>query len=288
MSVGAFIEAEKAEFGVATVCRALGVARSGVIAARKRGPSVRAQANVALAQDIRRVENENQQRYGSPRIFHQLQNEGHTVSENRIARLMKAEGIAAKQPKRFVSTTDSKHDFPVAPNVLDRQFAASAPNQAWVGDITYLWCEEGWLYLAVLIDLYSRRVVGWAALPTLEAELPLLALERALALREPPRNFVHHTDRGSNYASTTYDNALFAAGATVSMSRTGNCWDNAPAESFFATLKRELTDSFPSRSEALRQLTDYMNYYNYKRLHSTINYMTPVQFELANINQLAA
>ena len=193
MSVATFIEAEKAEFGVARICRAVGVARSGVVAARPRGPSSRAKANGALAQDIRRVANENRQRYGSPRICQQLQAEGQTVSENRVARLMRAEGITAKQPKRFISTTDSNHDFPVAPNVLDRQFIASAPNQAWVGDITYLWCEEGWLYLAVLIDLFSRRVVGWAALPTLEADLPLLALERALALREPPPKFVHPT-----------------------------------------------------------------------------------------------
>lgn len=288
MSVAAFIEAEKAEFGVATVCRALGVARSGVVAAQRRGPSARAGANRVLMQDIARVANENQQRYGSPRIARQLRAEGQPVSENRIARLMREAGIAAKRSRRFVATTDSAHDLPVAPNVLDRQFTATSPNQAWVGDITYLWCNEGWLYLAVLIDLYSRRVVGWAAMPTMRTALPLLALERALALRAPSANWIHHTDRGSNYAATAYTSALRAANATVSMSRTANCWDNAPAESFFATLKRELGAAFPSRSDALRQLTTYVNYYNYNRLHSTIHYMSPVQFELINQPTLAA
>lgn len=284
-----FIEAEKAHYSEAALCRALGVARSGVIARRhKPEPSVRESENAELTAKIRRVHVTHRGRYGSPRIFQQLRIDGERVSENRVARVMRSAGICAKTKRRFVRTTDSAHDHAVAPNLLEREFTATAPNQVWVGDVTYLATDEGWAYLAVLIDLYARKVVGWALEPTLATELTLLALERAGSSRVPGSALVHHTDRGSNYCADDYQAALRRLNITPSMSRVGDCWDNAVAESFFATLKRELGDTFPSRSEANRSVGAFIHYYNLTRLHSTNNYQSPVQRELAYEARLAA
>ncbi|MDX1928092.1 MAG: IS3 family transposase [Pirellulaceae bacterium] len=283
-----FMESEKAHFSEAALCRALDVSRSGVQARRRRPVSKRAMANAALAPKIQRIAATHQGRYGSPRIHQTLKAEGERVGKNRVAALMRQEGIVARKKRRFIKTTDSRHNFGVADNIIQRDFVTTAPNQVWVGDVTYLHTQDGWLYLAVLIDLYSRRIVGWSAQATLSTQLTLAALNQAMTLRYAHTDLIHHTDRGSNYCATDYQEVIMQSGIRPSMSRKGDCWDNAVAESWFATLKTELGDTFDSRSDGIRRLTEYINYYNFRRIHSTIQFRTPVQFELDYEAQLAA
>ncbi len=220
-----------------------------------------------------------------------LRKQGIRVSKKRIARIMREKGLVARPKRRFVVTTDSDHEYTVAPNLVERNFVAHAPDQLWVGDITYVWTREGWMYLAVLIDVYSRRVVGWAMRPYLTRDLAIEALRRAVELRRPAPGLIHHTDRGCQYASHDYRDLLAAHGIVASMSRRGNCLDNAMAESFFSTLELELLRDhlFESRSEALQAVAEYLeNFYNRERMHSALDYASPIEYELGQQPRKAA
>lgn len=279
----AFVAAEKAQYPVAVLCSVLGVSSSGFYAWCKRPPSQRAKADARLAMEVRLAHKRGRGTYGSPRVHRELKAHGHRVGKKRVERLMRQEGIQGRLKRRFRRTTDSNHAQPVAANVLARNFHADAPNTAWVTDVTYVWTAEGWLYLAVMLDLFSRRVVGWAASGTNDRELALEALRRALSARRPAGGLVHHSDRGSPYASDDYQAALGERGIVASMSRKGDCWDNAVAESFFATLRAELLDHehYATPRAAVASIADYIDgFYNPVRRHSSIGYVSPVEFEL--------
>lgn len=264
------------------MCRVLEVSESGYYAWRGRPESVRSCANRKLLVHIKAVHQESDATYGSPRVQRELAAQGITCSENRVARLMREEGVEAKQVRRFKATTDSKHGLPVAENHLDRQFEPGEENRRWGADITYIWTQEGWLYLAVVLDLFSRRVVGWSMQPTLERRLVIDALEMALQNRKPAAGLLHHSDRGSQYASGDYQQLLSEAAMRCSMSRKGNCWDNAPVESFFSTLKRERVHHrrYRTRAEARADIFHYIEvWYNRKRRHSSLGYLSPVDYE---------
>lgn len=281
----AFMAAEKASFPIRFMCRELGVSPSGFYASQERPESTRTVQDRELMGPIREAFQEGRRRYGSPRVHKALVLDGERVGRHRVARLMRENGIHVTVKRRFVRTTDSKHSDPIAPNVLDRKFKVAAPNTAWVTDITYIPTGEGWLYLAVMLDLYSRRVVGWAMDDNMERGLVLSMLNMAVKGRKPPRHVTHHSDRGSVYASGDYRRALAAHGITCSMSRTGNCWDNAVAESFFATLKKEFVndEKFETRGEAKGKIFEWIEvFYNRKRLHSTLGYQSPECFEAGN------
>ena len=278
------VEAEKAYFPVRVLCQVLQVSVSGFYSWRKRGPSQRVQEDEQLKVHIRAAHKASRGRYGSPRVQKELCAQDQHVGKKRVARLMKADGLAARRKRRFRRTTDSTHQHPVAPNLLDRQFTVDAPNAVWVTDITYIWTQEGWLYLAAILDLYSRKVVGWAVDESLERHLALDALAMALSNRRPARGLLHHSDRGVQYASDDYQKALKKDGLICSMSRKGDCWDNAVAESFFATLKAELVylTEYRTRAEARASLFEYIEvFYNRQRRHSAIGYVSPSQFEIA-------
>jgi putative transposase len=220
--------------------------------------------------------------YGSPRMVHELRHNGLTIGRRRVARLMRENGLRARQKRRFKRTTDSLHAFPIAPNLLDQDFAAARPNQKWGADISYVWTREGWLYLAVVIDLFARRVVGWATSDRLHKELPLSALRRAIAVRRPAAGLIHHADRGSQYCSLDYQAELRKNGIVISMSGKGNCFDNAMVETFFKTLKAELVwrTVFQSRTEATAAIGRYIDgFYNAVRRHSALDFISPLQFE---------
>jgi putative transposase len=281
----AFIYEEKANYPVAFMCRHLEVSRSGYHAWEGRPESKRAREDKALAVEVASIFEENKHRYGSPRVHRELRARGRTVGRKRVVRLMQAQGLAARKRARFVRTTDSNHDHPVAPNVLDRNFSPSEPQSTWAGDITYVWTAAGWVYLAVLLDLFSRKVVGWSISSRIDTELVLSALDQGLYGRDDVHGLLHHTDRGSQYASGDYQKALKARGIACSMSRKGNCWDNAVVESFFATLKKELiyTQSWTDRAELERALFEYIEvFYNRKRRHSSLGYVSPAEYERAN------
>ncbi len=285
-----FIHAEKALFPVAALCRVLSVSPQGYYAWAKRGPSTRTREDEALRVVVRAIHQRSRGTYGSPRVHRELRRR-EPIGRNRIARLMREEGLYGRRPPRFRRTTDSNHDRPVARNMLSRDFTATEPDRKWVGDITYVWTGEGWLYLAVLIDLFSRRVVGWAVAEHMRASLCIEALKMALGRRRPPAELVHHSDRGSQYASEPYQALLEAAGAQCSMSRRGNCYDNAVAESFFATLKKELIHRYRwlERRDAARAIGEYIEiFYNNHRLHSSIGYTSPAEFEALNSNPSSA
>jgi putative transposase len=285
------VDSEKAYFPTRVVCEAVGVSRSAYYAWRRGTPSQRSIANERVLTEIRAIHTEHKARYGSPRMRDELRDRGHAVGKHRVARLMREFGIKARPRRRFKRTTDSRHKLPIAPNLLERNFTTDAPNQAWVGDITYIWTAQGWSYLAVLLDLYSRRVIGWAMRKSLSRDLAVAALNHALTQRRPSAGLVHHTDRGCQYASGEYRRLLAKHGAACSMSAAGDCWDNAVAESFFATLKKELVHgcAFETRSEAYDLISDYIeNYYNAKRRHSAAGNLSPINFELAQPGQLAA
>lgn len=272
------VEAEKASYPVAMMCRAACVSTGGFYAWRKRRMSPRAEGELKLAVRVREIHGAHRGRYGAPRIHAQLLREGHRTSRKRVARLMRERGLKGRRPRRFRSTTQSKHGRPVAENILDRNFDPAAPHEVWVGDITYLPTEDGWLYLAVLIDLCTRAVVGWATSDSLDRGLCVEALKNALRRHRPPRGLVHHTDRGVQYTSAEYKALLATHGLTSSMSRKGNCWDNAVAESFFATLKIELGDEALGKTPAELNVILFAyieGYYHAHRLHSTLGYRTP-------------
>jgi transposase InsO family protein len=278
----AFIEAEKA-FPVSVLCETLGVSRSGYYAWVSRPPSARAADDARLAAELAAAHEKSRGTYGSPRLHRDLAARGHRVGKKRVERLMREKGIIAKRRRRFRRTTASSHRNPVAPNVLDRKFESDAPNVVWVTDVTCIWTAEGWLYLAAILDLCSRRVVGWATSETNDRELALGALRGALAARHPAPGLIHHSDTGSPYASDDYRAELARRGFVASMSRRGDCWDNAVAESFFATLKGEQVDhdTYATRDAATRSIADYIdNFYNVQRRHSSIGYVWPMEYEL--------
>lgn len=279
----AFIDVEKAHYPVRLLCRCLGVSRSGYYGWSNRGPSPRAAEDEGLAVEVAAIFKRHRRRYGSPRICDELRARGRGVSRKRVARLMRGRGLKARSGRRRIPrTTDSRHPHPVAENLLGRNFRTEAPNRAWVGDVTYLPTAEGWLFLAVLLDLFSRRVVGYALSERNDQELARAALQQALMMRNPKAGLVHHTDRGSPYASGAYRALLDAHGIRASMSRAGNCYDNAVAESFFSTLEFELDVETEkrSRTEVVQVVSEYIDgYYNCERRHSTIGSMSPIAFE---------
>ena len=277
-----FIDAEKAQYPIALLCKVLGVSRPGYYAHVSRGPSAHAARDAELSAKVVDIHARSDRRYGSPRVHDELLEGGERVSRKRVARLMREHDLRGRRRRRFVVTTQSTHNDPIAENLLARDFACTRPNEKWVGDITYIPTHEGWLFLAVLIDLFSRRVVGWSMGDTLATELPLRALTMALDTRRPPPGLVHHTDRGCQYTSAEYRDALESRGVVASMSRRGNCWDNAVAESFFASLKVELVRDadFLTREQARREIFEYIEaFYNRKRRHSYLDYATPSGYE---------
>ena len=265
------------------MCRAVEVSRGGYYAFTKRAKSLRRLENERLLIEIRRVFVENRSNYGSPRIWNQLNHvESICCSENRVAKVMREAGIVAVQKRRFRVTTNSKHDYPVWPNVLDRKFVVEKPNTVWVSDITYIWTQEGWLYLATVLDLFSRGVVGLAMDKTMADTLTTQAMKQAILRRSPVKGLICHTDRGSQYAGHNFKAILSQHEFVGSMSRKGNCWDNAVAESFFHTLKVELVhrNRFRTREEAKRKIFEYVElYYNRKRAHSTLGFLSPAEYE---------
>lgn len=279
-----FIEDHRDIWPVRVMCAALEVSRSGYYAWRGRRESLRAADNRVLLAAIRRVHADHRGRYGAPRIQAALRAEGHSVSRGRVERLMRRHGIRAISQRRFrVVTTDSNHSLPIADNLLDQTFLATRPNQIWLADITYIPTDEGWLYLATVLDLFSRKVVGWAMRDHMRQELTIAALTMAIQRQRPAPGLIHHSDRGSQYAAGGYRQVLDAANMVQSMSRKGNCWDNAPMESFFHTLKTELVHhaAYATREAAKRDLFAYIEgYYNRLRIHSALGYITPEQAEL--------
>ena len=274
------------EYPVRLMCRVLAVSPAGFYAWRKRGPSPRASADERLRREVREAHRQSRRTYGAPRVHQELRAQGTRVARKRVARLMREEGLSARRPRRRVCTTDSSHTEPVAPNRLARRFAVrdiQGVDRVWASDITYVPTREGWLYLAVVLDLGSRRVVGWAMRETMETELAVAALQAALADRQPMGGeLVHHADRGSQYASQAYRTLLAAHRVTESMSRKGNCWDNAVAESFFATLEHELlaTSDFRSRQVARQAIFEFIEvWYNRQRRHSSLGDLSPAEYE---------
>lgn len=273
---------ERQRYAVEVLCRALELSRGGYYVWLRDGGGKRAESDTRLLEHIRRIHAKHKERYGSRRIYRELREEGISCGRERVERLMRENGLRAKHKRKFKVTTDSKHNQPVAPNVLAGRFTWERPDQAWVGDITYIPTEEGWLYLAVLLDLFSRRVVGWAMDKCMTRHLPLRALQMAVQRRRPGKGLLHHTDRGSQYASGDYRAFVEANGMVSSMSAKGRCYDNAVAESFFHSLKVELVfgQQFTSREEAMSAIFNYMEvYYNTTRRHSALDYVSPAAYE---------
>ena len=272
---------EKARHSVTRLCRVLRVTRSGFYAWCHRGPSAHAQRDAQLRVQVRASFDASRGRYGHPRVHRDLTEAGEHVSEKRIARLMREDGLVARVRKRFKQTTMSDHDQPVAANLLARQFAADGPNQRWVGDTTeFVIGSSGKLYLAAILDLFSRFIVGWAVSAVNDRHLTLKALQMAIKRRCPEAGLLHHSDQGCTYASEDYQVALEAHGITCSMSRRGNCYDNAVMESFFATVKSEEAERFDSHGEAKMALFDFIEvFYNQQRRHSTLGQISPAEFE---------
>ncbi len=276
------IDAAKESFPVTRLCQVLGVSQSGYFAWRSRPASPRQREDLVLLAHIRSAFTLSNETYGSPRMTRELQDEGLQVGRRRTARLMRENGLKARQKRQFKRTTDSHHAFPIAPNLLEQDFSATRPNQKWAADISYVWTNEGWLYLAVVLDLFARRVVGWAVSDRLHKELALEALRKALAIRRPGEGLTHHADRGSQYCSIEYQAELRKRGIRISMSGKGNCYDNSVVETFFKTLKSELVwrTVFHTRAEARQAIGRYIDgFYNPVRRHSTLDYVSPVQFE---------
>ena len=287
----AFIASQEVAFPVSVLCRMLGVSRSGYYAWKAR-PARRVvnPESVALEAEIAAAHNRSRGTYGSPRIHRELRARGIRVGKKRVERVMRERGLRGAQKRRFRRTTDSRHSLPVAANLLDRQFEPSKSNCVWAGDVTYIPTAQGWLYLAVLLDLFSRRVVGWSLGATNDAKLAQEALSMALQTRKPRLGLLHHTDRGSPYASHGYTAVLRQHGVIPSMSRAGDCYDNAVVESFFGTLKTELmgTKVRPSRPVATALIADYIDFYNTQRRHSSLQYVSPIEFELRAAAAFAA
>jgi len=276
-----FIEAHRNDYAIKMMCRVLGVSRSGYYAWRSRPPSSRAQANQELLKHIKLVHQDSRQTYGSPRIHAELREQGLQCNQKRVARLMRLHGIQAKQRRRYKLTTRVNPRRAAAANLLNRHFKAEHVNQKWVADITYVSTHEGWLYLAVVLDVFSRQIVGWSMSNRLKTNLVADALKMALLQRQPPPGLIHHSDRGSQYTSRDYQALLSRHHIRASMSGTGNAFDNAMMESFFATLKTECVDRrFQTRSEARLTIFEYIEvFYNRQRRHSALGFLSPLRFE---------
>ena len=279
----AWIEKHRLTYSATMMCELLSVSRSGLNAARARRPSKRSLDDEQLLGQIRQSQSKHRGRYGGRRMTTEVsQAQGRPVNHKRVARVMREHGLQSHKRRRFrVVTTDSKHAHPVAANVLKRDFEATAPNQKWLADMTYVPTGEGWLYLALVLDLYARKLVGWAMSETMPQELTLCALDVALGWRDPAPGLVHHSDRGSQYAAKDYRKKLKARGITVSMSRKGDCWDNAPMESVNGTLKVECVhdERFETREQARLAIVEYIGYYNTERRHSSLGNIAPAEFE---------
>jgi len=276
-----FVREHVQQFPIAVLCRVLRVSPSGYYAWRRRGESSRARANRDLTVRVRKVVADSRGTYGRRRVHAQLRAQGETCSRNRVARLMRLEGLQGRTRRRFRTTTNAAHAFPIAENLLTREVVVPAPDQVWVTDITYLPTEEGWLYLATVMHLYSRRIVGWSMQPTLAHCLTVAALEMAIVRRRPAAGLIHHSDRGVQYACHDYQALLQREGMRPSMSRKGDPWDNAAQESFYGRLKEELPrNRWATREAARREVFDYIEvFYNRQRLHSSLCYQSPVAFE---------
>jgi putative transposase len=279
----AWIEANRASYSVTMMCELLSVSRSGLHDARRRKSSARAADEAQLINEIRRAQVKHRGRYGRRRMTPEVSEAlGRPINHKRIGRLMREHDLSSRKRRRWrVVTTDSKHAHPVAPNVLERDFEASAPNQKWLADLTYIATDEGWLYMALVLDLFARKIVGWAMSETMPQELTLAALRVALGWRDPDAGLVHHSDRGSQYAAHDYRKLLRAHGITVSMSRKGDCWDNSPMESANGTIKIECVhgEHFRTRAEAQQAIVEYIGYYNTQRRHSSLGNVPPAEFE---------
>ena len=279
----AWIDKHRQAYATTMMCELLSVSRSGLNAARARGPSKRTLDDQQLLGQIRQSQGKHRGRYGRRRMTTEVREaQGRPVNHKRVARVMREHGLQSDRRRRFrVVTTDSKHAHPVAPNVLERDFKATAPNQKWLADMTYVPTDEGWLYLALVLDLYARKLVGWAMSETMPQELTLCALDVALGWRDPDAGLLHHSDRGSQYAAKDYQKKLKARGITVSMSRKGDCWDNAPMESVNGTIKVECVRDvhFETRAQARQAIVEYIGYYNTERRHSSLGNMAPAEFE---------
>ena len=281
----AFILVSMVAFPVSAMCRVLGISTSGFYGWKAQPVSMRETRDAVLRVRVHRAFDGSRRTYGSPRVRAQLCAEGDVVSTKKVATMMREEGLVARAKKRFRATTDSKHDDPIAPNILERNFITEEKNDTWVTDVTCIWTRSGWLFLAVMLDLFSRRVVGWATSATNDRFLALDALRDALTKRRPPIGLIHHSDRGSPYASADYIAELERFGMVASMSRSGDCWDNAVAESFFSTLKTEHVgdDIYDSHDTATLSIGEYIDvFYNARRRHSHLGYLSPIEFELKN------
>lgn len=279
-----WIDSQRDSYPLQALCEQLGVSTSGYADWKKCGGPTHWLSDEQLLALIRSVHAEFRQAYGSPRITEELKSRGIPVSRDRVKRLMKASGIRAKHKRRYKATTDSKHALPVAPNLLERQFVRSAPDQVWTTDITYIPTREGWLYLAVVMDLYTRMIVGWSMDGRMTRELAMNALRMARFRRKPAPGLLHHSDRGSQYCSGDYQALLAEYGMVASMSRKGNCWDNAPMESFFNSLKNERVfhEDYETRTEAKQDVFEYIEmFYNRRRRHSALGYCSPAQHHAA-------
>ena len=277
-----FIDEHRDEFPITLMCKVLSVSPSGYYAWRERSPSAREMANRTLYEKIEVVYHENRGVYGSPRIYQELDKQGVACSENRIARLMRLRGLQAKQTRRFKTTTQRNKAHTAAPNLLKRDFAADRPDQKWLADITYIATREGWLYLAAILDLYARRIVGWAMSDRMTSDLTIAALEMALLQPQPGAGLVHHSDQGSQYTDLAYQALLKDHGIRASMNGAGSWYDNAPMESFFGTLKSELVHhcAYHTRGEAKADVFLYIeSFYNRRRLHSALDYLSPEAYE---------
>ena len=276
------IDQAKKDFPVQRLCKVLDVSPSGYFAWKARPGCRRQRDDMVLLAHVRSAFALSNETYGSPRMVHELRDNGLLIGRRRVARLMRENNMKARQKRRFKRTTDSLHAFPVAPNLIDQDFAATGPNQKWGADISYVWTREGWLYLAVVIDLFARRVVGWATSDRLHKELALSALHRAITVRRPPPGLIHHADRGSQYCSNDYQTELRRHKILISMSGKGNCYDNAMVETFFKTLKAELVwrTVFLTRADAKAAIGRYIDgFYNPIRRHSALDFISPLQFE---------
>lgn len=276
------MKAHRKVWPLPVMCRALMVSRSGYYAWQARQPSARFHRRTALRTAIRQAHDDSRKTYGSPRVTAALKKGGVSCCVNTVAKIMRENGLAARVKRRFKATTDSSHNLPTAPNRLDRCFEQSRPNAAWASDITFIATQEGWLYLATEMDLYSRRIVGWALSDRITADLVSAALQMAIAGRRPPSGLLHHSDRGCQYASGSFRAMLSKHGLICSMSRGGNAYDNAPMESFFSTLKRELIHeaNYATRNQARTAVFEYIEvFYNRQRLHSALGYQSPADFE---------
>ncbi len=283
----ATIQQHEGQHAISLMCRALSVSRSGYDHWKRRKPSVRAQENAALDVKIHAVFHAQQGRAGAPRIARALHNQGMSVSKHRVAKRMRQQGLVAKAARKFKATTNSKHNFPVAENLLEQNFTAEKPNQKWVSDITYIDTREGWLYLAVVLDLYSRKVVGWAMSERMSKTLVMDALKMALWRRKMPKGVIVHSDRGSQYCSHAYQRLLKKYGLVCSMSKKGDCYDNAAMESWNHSLKVESIhgEYFATRTQAMAAVFEYIDiYYNRQRLHSSLGYLSPEAFEAKKVS----